>query len=317
MPKGPFRLSLVVIVALASLGIPGSYALAQTPEAPAASAPPPAPSTSGEDRLFLGFAEEAAVVPGQWWEPLLAYSRGPVVTTDVAVAVPGPVRSVTRQIDLDRTRTVALSLQAAFQPWKNLELGGRVGFGRTSNSFQFNEYDPINRVSVPREVQDGGGATDLDFWGKYHFGKVGGNAELAVGGIATVPTGDDAAGLGNNAFSLKGFGSIRVRSSVFIFSGHVGLRITGNGSVHDRSLNGKASASLGAGFLFPLSDQVTIVAETLGESERFQNQGADFRLVGGVNWRPFTRGSFRGSVSLGLTDGAPRAQVSIGYAFVF
>ena len=44
----------------------------------------------------------------------------------------------------------------------------------------------------------------------------------------------------------------------------------------------------------------------------------DFRtLIENVNWRAFNKGQFRGALSFGLTDGAPDAQLIVGYVATF
>ena len=113
------------------------------------------------DRLFLSFAEEATLVDRQWWEGQAEFQDG-------------------NGFDAKILRGVA-----AFQPWAQVEFGGRVGFGDSSSGV----------------LPDGSGATDLDLWAKYHFGSSG-KTEFAAGGIATVPTGDDAVGLGFDARDL-------------------------------------------------------------------------------------------------------------------
>ena len=144
----------------------------------AANAATAAKPTSGDDRLFQMFAEDATIVPNQWWEGSLEFTSG---------EYEGPHENVD---------VTALMLTAALKPVDRLELGGRVGFGNSS---------------ADGNAPDGSGATDLDLWGKWHLGSTGGRAEWVVGGLATVPTGDDTAGLGHDAFDFEGFGAMRYR----------------------------------------------------------------------------------------------------------
>lgn len=235
--------------------------------------PAPSPAlTSGSDRLFLAFAEDSAIIETQWWEGQLAFSDGPPIDT------------------------TALLLQAALQPTRNLELGGRVGFGDTDA---------------------GSGATDLDFWGKWGLGTAGADTEFAVGGLATIPTGDDTAGLGRDSFDFEVFGSLRHRLENAVISGHLGYRFNGDGTIGGASFNGKNSVLLGAGLIVPMSDVVSLVGELNMETERIENGDSDLRALAGVNWRAFNRGILRGAVAVGLTDGAPDAQVLAGYAYTF
>jgi hypothetical protein len=242
----------------------------------------PAPATSGTDRLFLAFVEDAAVVGNQWWEGQLEFTDGEAV-------------------DLLLARGVV-----AVQPWDNVELGARIGFGNSD---------------TPAGVADGTGATDLDAWGKYYLGKSDELTEFAVGGLLTVPTGDDGAGLGTDAFSVAAFGAMRHRFPRAILSIHAGLRFNGDGNIFSGAsmidLDGKTSPSFGVGLIYPRSDQVSFVGEAQFEGERFEGGDSDLRILGGVNWRVRNRGAVRGALAIGLTDGAPDAQFIAGYVFSF
>ena len=59
------------------------------------------------------------------------------------------------------------------------------------------------------------------------------------------------------------------------------------------------------------------MAETRYEGERFQGGDADFRVLGGLNWHSSGKGMVRAAVSVGLDDGAPDAQLFLGYAAEF
>jgi hypothetical protein len=246
----------------------------------------PAKGGVNADRLFLSFAEDATIIQKQWWEAQFEYADG--------------------SSDYPWDKTIVRGV-IAITPVKNLEVGGRVGFGSTDAT-----------GSTP----DGTGATDLDLYGKYHFGDYQ-TTEFAAGVIATVPTGDDNAGLGADAFSVKAFGSMRHHLPSATFTANAGLKINGDGQIGSRNppgkveLKGKTSASLGLGLLIPVSNEFTLVTEAVVETERFDNTDADVRLLGGVNWRPMNRGTFRGALSAGLADGAPDFQVLLGYAWVF
>lgn len=266
-----FRALVLVLVSS------GLLAGARAADAPAAGGAAPA-ATSGADRFFLAFAEEAAVAQQQWWEGDLVF---------------------TNDSPFDTTQ---LRLVAAFQPIQHLEVGGRVGFGHTDGSSGF----------------DGGsGATDLDAWGKYHFPGVETNTDLAAGGLVTIPTGDDTAGLGHDAFDIEAFGSLRHRTTHWIIGAQTGLRINGDQKVGGVSTPAKNSWFLGGGFIRPLSDAFSIVGEVHLETERLENGDSDARVLGGVDWRPFAKGTLRGSVAWGLTDGAPNLEILFGYAQTF
>jgi hypothetical protein len=240
-----------------------------------------AQSPVGADRLFLSFAEDASIANRQWWEGQIEYSDG--------------------SDDLPWDRTILRGV-FAINPIKNLEIGGRVGFGSTS---------------APDDIPDGSGATDLEAWGKWSFGNYQ-NTAFAAGGLVTVPTGDETSGLGTDAFSLKAFGSLRHKLPNATFTANVGVRLNNDGSLGPgNDIDGKTSASLGLGLILPLSQQLSFVGEMALETARFEDLDSDTRILAGVNWSPAKRGIFRGALGFGLTDGSPDFTLLAGYAYTF
>jgi hypothetical protein len=252
---------------------------------PCWAAKPKTHPTSGSDRLYLSFIEDATVIEKQWWEGQLEIRNG----DDVDAAY---LRGI-----------------VAIQPMKDLEVGARMAFGNTDAS-----------AGLP----DGSGGTDLDLWGKYYLGSDPKQTEFAVGGTLTIPTGDDTAGLGDDAFSLAGFGALRYRLPKWIITANAGVRLNGNGQTLGLpEQDGKVSLQLGGGAIIPLSDPVQVVGEVRYESERFEGgfdlpgYETDLRVLGGLNWRGVGRGQIRGAAAFGLTDGAPDLQLIGGYAVTF
>lgn len=240
-----------------------------------------APASSvalGADRLFLGFIEDTALVNKQWWEGQVDYADGD---------------------NLDQTH---LRLVTAFRPVSRLEIGGTLAYGWSSNS---------------GPLPSGSGLSDMNVWGKWNFGTVGGATEFGAGGIVTVPTGDDGVGLGYDAFALEGFGALRHRVNDWILSARVGLQFNADGRIFGTDLDGKTSAVIGAGALWGVSTRVSLVGELGIRTERFENTDSDARILAGINWRPANQGVVRGAIAIGLTDGAPNFQVLGGYAYTF
>jgi hypothetical protein len=227
--------------------------------------------------LRFTFVEDATVVENQWWEGQFDYAKGDGVDLTV-------VRGV-----------------FAFQPWNRVGVGARVGFGNSD-------------ISGPASGLDGSGATDLDIWGKYYFGTGSGVTEFAAGGILTIPTGDDTAGLGYDAFAFEGFGALRRPFRSWILSVDLGVQFNADGRIFGIDIDGETSFLIGGAALFPTSDRVGFVVETRYQSERFTGADDDWRVLGGANWRVSNRGIVRGAASIGLTDGAPDWQIFIGYA---
>ncbi len=257
---------------------------------PALAADPAKPAGSPEitSRLFLSFAQDASLVKSQWWEGQIEYADGQNTDPDVFI-----FRGV-----------------VAFHPVKQLEVGGSVGFGE---------------ANAPAGVSDGSGATDLNAYGKWVWPNVGTNLDLSAGAMITVPTGDDTAGLGYNAFSTELFGSMRYRMQSFILGAHAGVRFNGDGDFQGVPLSGKTSFDLAISAMFPLANQVTLIAESEIETERFDisvpgtpvNIDTSAQILGGVDWAAFGRGHLRGALGAGLTDGAPNFRLILGYAYTF
>jgi len=196
-------------------------------------------------------------------------------------------------------RTI-LRAVAAFQPWDQVEFGGTVGFGDSSGF-----------------GGSGSGATDLDLWAKYHFGEDD-RTEYAAGGLVIVPTGDDAARLGNDSFAFGAFGSVRHRGKRATFSGNLAVRLNGDGVTNSGgSADGDTSFELGAGVIVPANDRLSFIGEVRFETERFDGFESDLRALGGINLQAGKTGGFRAALAIGLTDGAPDLQIIAGYASTF
>ena len=270
--------SILVILVLASVAGFGSQALAQTGSG---SSP-----TASHDRLFLAFIEDATLAQNQWWEGQLEISDG-----RKSPVPPG------RDVDAFIARGLV-----AFQPWIDVEVGVRVGFGSTDSSGGI----------------DGSGATDLEAWGKYFLDEWQ-DMELAFGGVVTIPTGDETAGLGEDSFGGSAFGSMRYRLKRLILSGHLGVQFNGDGRQINETVDrdGETALQIGVGVIYPFSGSVSGIAEISFDGGRLEGSDDDLRLLGGLNWRVEGRGNLRAAVTFGLDDGAPDAQVLLSYAAQF
>lgn len=245
---------------------------------PTTNTPPPASAPQNNDRFFLSFAQDAAIARSQWWE-------GDVVVVDASPVDAFLVRGI-----------------VAFQPWQHIEIGGRVGFGSSDG---------------PSGFPDGTGATDLDVWGKYHWNPGSGPTEIAAGALVTVPTGDNTAGLGRDAFDIEAFGSVRYSAKKLIYAGNAGVRLNGDGEIGGVSFSGKTQGWLAGGVIVPMSSEVSLIGELSLRSESIDRGESDHRILGGIDWKPFQRGMLRGAVAAGLSDGAPDFEITVGYAATF
>jgi hypothetical protein len=261
-----------------------ALALIALPTAVAAQTRTSNPALNDPDRLFLGFIEDAAIVSQQWWE--------------------GQIQFVDGLYENDAVDITAIYGVAAFQPVSDLEVGGRVGFGDS-------DIDGFDG--------DGSGATDLDLWAKYYIGANNEDTDWSLGGVVTVPTGDDTAGLGSDAFAVSGFSAVRHRLDKATVTGHLGLQMNGDGRAAGSTvdLDGQFAVQLGAGVIAPFTDDLSLVGELVYRGERFDGFDDDARLLGGVNWKVGNRGIVRAAVAVGLMDAAPDAQLIFGYAANF
>ena len=269
---------LVLALTLAAFAVP---AVAQTdPQpAPTATTATAAPKDAGPaGRLFFGFDREAVLVDRQWWEGQVEIAQG-------------------NDVDVQQIRLVV-----AMNPFRGVELGGRVGFGSTDT-----------RSGLP----DGRGATDLDLWAKFALGRFEGGTEVVAGALLTLPTGDNTAGLGDDAFSLGGFLAIRRPIGKMVLHADLGIRTTEDGEILGFEQDGRTSGFVSAGLVIPIQPRLDIITEAIYESERFRGRDADTRVLGGVDWRLSKNGRLRGAIAFGLTDGAPDSQVIVGWAGMF
>jgi hypothetical protein len=273
MPRPNPILVLATVFLLASATVMAQSTSATTSTTPSSGTT----RSSSLDRLYINFIEDATIVDEQRWEGWFQYD------------------------DWDIIDISALYGSAAFQVWRNSEIGGRVGFGNSDST---------------DDLPDGTGATDLDLWGKYYWDLEG--TELTAGAIATIPTGDDSSGLGWNAFSLKGFGAIRHSLRTVVLTGTLGLQANGTGHTLDSGdLDGELAFSAGAGVIAPWSDAFSFIGELSWKSNRFEGLDDDVQLLGGIDLRLSNRGMLRPAVSVGLQDGAPNWVFFVGYAYSF
>jgi hypothetical protein len=273
------RLRPALVLAAIAAAAPALLAADPVPTASSSSGAPPAAKFT--DRLFLSFAQDAAIVPSQWWEGEIEYSHG---SSDFPVDV------------------FLVRAQVAFRPVQSLEVGGDVGFATSHAS---------------DNLPDGTGATDLDAYAKWVFSDVAQNTDMTAGVLLTIPTGDDQSGLGFNAFSSQAFGGVRYRMDSVVIGGHVGFRFNGDGEFQGVHLQGKPSFELAVNAIFPLANRVSIVAESKIETTRWEHGDSATQLLAGVNWQAFGRGWLRAAVAGGLTSGAPDYFVRLSYVYTF
>jgi len=234
------RGTALLVCLLLSVGL--STAVAQTSD------PTSSPKSAfAKDRLFMRtFEFDGEIVDGQWWEGDLVYTS------------------------FDKYNAFTLELLAALQPFRKLEVGGRVGFGSTNTD---------------RPLPDGSGATDLDLWAKWRVGASSPDTDISLGGEVTIPTGDDRAGLGTDAFALTLFGALRQELQNSVFTAYVGIQFNDDGRIFDDiKLEGRTAGLMGGGVILPLSNKISFVGQANLTTERYEGADSDFNIEGGINW---------------------------------
>lgn len=235
------------------------------------------PAFPGAERLFLSFAEDTATPD--------AHDR---VRLEIA-------HTHSREIQVPRV-IAAVQLPGL----EDTELGLDLGYGT---------YDPDQGADVT-------GPTDLDLWAKLNLGAAMDGTGYAVGFVLTVPMGEEAPGLGHDAWGTKVFVAGRRALGRGTLTTNVGLRITGDGTTLGVDRDGRLSGAVGSGWITTLHPNVTLVLEGVVESERFSGDEAEFRVLGGVNWR-IRDLTFRLAVAGGLTDATPDSEFLAGFVLEF
>ena len=232
------------------------------------------------DRFFLSFVEDPALVRYRHYEAQLDYKEADFADSTV-------VRGI-----------VAVQLESV----PRVEIGARLGYGNS-------EIDGF---------VDDSGMTDLDVWGKFHIKRTADNrTDMALGVIATLPTGDTDSGLGRDALQSKVFFGASYAWKEVLLVANGGIAAAGNGEAFGVPLEGEIAPAVGVGVLVPLWPGISVVFEANYEGERFKGTKPDSNLLTGLNWQLREHGKLRLGFSLGLGETSDVAEIVAGYAFVY
>jgi hypothetical protein len=232
------------------------------------------------DRLFLSFVEDPALVHRRHYEAQVDYEEPDFANSTVLRGI------------------VAFQ----FESMPRVEVGARLGYGNL-------EIDGF---------ADGSGMTDLDVWGKFHIKRSADNRmDMALGAIATLPTGDSDSGLGRDALQSKIFFGASYAWKEVLLVANAGIAAAENGEAFGVPLEGKTAPAVGIGVLLPFMPGISVVFEANYEGELFEDTKADSNLLTGVNWQLQEHGKLRLAVSLGLGETSDLAEIIAGYAFVY
>lgn len=234
------------------------------------------PAVDAEHRLFIRFAEDAAIVPSYWLEGQARLDLSiPAVAEDVRGA---------GEADL-----LAVGPVFAFNVAEDFEFGSRIGVA-------FRDADTGSSET---------GLTDLDIWGKISI--VSDPVNIALGILVKLPTADESKLLGTGETDIEFFGGLRKNFTSFTVVGNLGLRINQDPEFDEDvvEVEGKESVLAGLAIIIPVGAKWALTGEWAFETERIEGFKNDSRLLGGAEWRADESFAFRGSLAVGLADGSP------------
>ena len=160
---------------------------------------------------------------------------------------------------------------------------------------------------------DGNGLADIDVYFKHRFA---GPSPCAIGGLLKLPTAKEDEGLGTGKADFELFGACRANLDAVSFTANAGARY--NGDPDPPFPESEVSLLAGAGAIFPVGREISIVIEGTWESERLDGVGNDSRLTIGLQGVAARPGfGFRGALALPLTDAAPDYQVLVGAVYLY
>ncbi len=154
------------------------------------------------------------------------------------------------------------------------------------------------------------GLSDIELWGRYRLEQTEIPAKVTVGGMLTLPVGEEKVGEGNVDLGVFAAGRMLLDNGI-VAMGSLGLNFieyTDAFGDDDREM----SLHLGGGAIFEFSPQ------THGTAEFAMDTKEDyFALTGGVDRLLPTGARLRGAISLGLDDGAPDLALQGSYMIRF
>jgi hypothetical protein len=229
---------------------------------------------SAENRLFIRYVEDAAVVPSFWLE-------GQAIFTLDQGAFDDSVRGA------GEANQLTIKPVFAFNVAEDFEFGGRIGIAYR---------DPDNGGSDT-------GLTDTDVWGKLSISTE--PVLFSLGILLQLPTGNEDDFFGTGEVDVEFFGGLRKDFSWVSLSGNLGVRINQDPDFGVVELEGESSLLGGFAAQFPVGNRWVLTVEWAIESERYDGLGTDSRLLGGFDLGLGESLMVRGAVAAGLSDAAP------------
>jgi len=201
-----------------------------------------------------------------------------------------------------------------YDGWKNMIIGARGGFAVTE---KIEIQAALGYVSISPDEGDGeSGLSDLQLFGRYQLVNDGA-MKVAAGAEVSLPIGSEDIGMGELQFGP--FAAIRYGlESGMVLTANLGLLFyetteyefdTDTWEMKEETKY-ENTFHLGAGVIYPVSDDVSVVGEfnMLSEFDYMMlRAGLDYQMGGG---------KLRAALGIGLDDGAPDFSIIAGYQFV-
>jgi len=227
----------------------------------------------GDERLFLGFVEDAAIVRKGWLEMAARYE------------------------EYDDGRDLAIDINTAFRLGRDVEvgvLGGALDRARDAGA-------DLNGAALASDLR-ASGLQDPRLYGKFRFLR--GPFEMAAGAGVSLPVTDENRGLGPGVARYEAFLGLRRSFATAAIVGSLGMT-TQDDDPDSGGAAGRRAGLVGAGVLVPMRGDWMFVGELRYVGSHYQGGEDDARLLAGLDWRPTDRMIIRGAVAAGLRDGAP------------
>lgn len=234
--------------------------------------------TLDDIRLFQTFFQDAAVSNHPYGEGIFGFS------------------------DFDAASVINVGVRGAYPINPQFEIGGSLAF-----------------ISADPDVGSGeSGLSDLRITGRYHL-HMDQPTQVTVGGFLTLPIGSEDVGQGETNFGA--FGAVRhPLAPNTVLTGTISLEFLEGAPLRNGGWPGIVVANtdketailLGGGIIHKTSSQISLVGEL-----NIVTEGDFAMLSGGVDYELRSGGRLRGTLGLGLDDGAPDLSLVFGFQHSF
>ncbi|MCH8872408.1 hypothetical protein IH824_06485 [candidate division KSB1 bacterium] len=204
--------------------------------------------------------------------------------------------------DFDGADVINIGVTGAIPINPQFEIGGSIAF-----------------LNVDPNTGNGeSGFSDLRMTGRYHF-QSRNLTKITAGGFLTLPIGKDE--LGQGEINLGVFGAVRhpIGAST-VLTGTLSLDFLKGGPVGNggwpalsvSSVDRETALLLGGGIIHQINTQLSFVGEL-----NLVTEGEFGMISGGLDYKLQSGGRLRGTLGLGLDDGAPDLAIVISFLHFF